>query len=144
MLAGSFCDEARRRLGIGPVRLTSEALAALKRYAWPGNVRELENVLSRVTLRSTIGVPREQPVVLEEASFLSALADTSGPSDGPTGQVNLAPVEQKPLRDAVDDFQRSAIRRAVAKAGGNWSEAARALGMHRSNLHHLATRLGLK
>jgi anaerobic nitric oxide reductase transcription regulator len=31
----------------------------------------------------------------------------------------------------------------VARAGGNWSAAARALGMHRSNLHHLARRLGL-
>ncbi len=144
LLAGAFCDEARRRLGIGPVRLTAEALAALRRYSWPGNVRELENVLSRVTLRSTIGVPREQPVVLEEASFLPALSDTPGAPGAASNQADLNPARGKPLREAVDDFQRAAITRAVADAGGNWSEAARALGMHRSNLHHLATRLGLK
>jgi anaerobic nitric oxide reductase transcription regulator len=27
---------------------------------------------------------------------------------------------------------------------GNWAAAARALGMHRSNLHHRAAKLGLR
>jgi anaerobic nitric oxide reductase transcription regulator len=144
LLAGFFCDEARRRLGIGPVRLTAEALAALRRYSWPGNVRELENVLSRVTLRSSTDVARDQPVVLEEATFLPALAEAPGATSLGSEHANLMPVKDKPLREAVEEFQRAAISRAVASSGGNWSAAARALGMHRSNLHHLATRLGLK
>jgi anaerobic nitric oxide reductase transcription regulator len=145
LLAGFFCDEARRRLGIGPVRLTAEALAVLRRYSWPGNVRELENVLSRVTLRSTVGVPREQPVVLEEASFLPALSEAprSG-ADAPWRPEEHAGTVGRSLKEAVEDFQRAAITRAVASSGGNWSAAARTLGLHRSNLHHLAVRLGLK
>ena len=47
------------------------------------------------------------------------------------------------LRDAVDDHQRALIRQELTRADGNWSAAARTLGMHRSNLHHLAKRLGL-
>ena len=55
----------------------------------------------------------------------------------------LADAEPKSLREATLDFQRAKIRDAVAAHGGNWAAAARSLGMQRSNLHHLAKRLGL-
>jgi anaerobic nitric oxide reductase transcription regulator len=32
----------------------------------------------------------------------------------------------------------------VRRHAGNWAAAARELGLHRSNLHHLAQRLGLR
>ena len=48
------------------------------------------------------------------------------------------------LKEATKEFQRSLIERALAVCDGNWSAAARSLGMHRSNFHHLAVRLGLK
>ena len=47
------------------------------------------------------------------------------------------------LRDAIDDYRRSVIRLEFQRAKGNWAATARALGVHRSNLHHLAKRLGL-
>ena len=37
-----------------------------------------------------------------------------------------------------------AVLRAVEANGGNWAAAARSLGMARSNLHHMAERLGLR
>jgi anaerobic nitric oxide reductase transcription regulator len=48
------------------------------------------------------------------------------------------------LRDQVVEFERHVIADAIARHGGNCAAAARTLGMHRSNLHHLATRLGLR
>jgi anaerobic nitric oxide reductase transcription regulator len=48
------------------------------------------------------------------------------------------------LRTATQGFQRWLIRRALEASGNNWAAAARSLGMHRSNFHHLADRLGLK
>jgi anaerobic nitric oxide reductase transcription regulator len=48
------------------------------------------------------------------------------------------------FRDQVVEFERRIVAEAIARNGGNWAAAARALGMHRSNLHHLATRLGLR
>jgi transcriptional regulator with AAA-type ATPase domain len=69
LLAGYFCDLARRRLGLGPVRLSPEALDALRAYPWPGNVRELDNVLSRVTLRAAAKVVRGDVILLAPADL---------------------------------------------------------------------------
>lgn len=48
------------------------------------------------------------------------------------------------LREVVEETKRRVVRRAVEEHGGNWAEAARALGMARSNLHQMAVRLGLR
>jgi DNA-binding NtrC family response regulator len=63
LLAGYFCDTARRRMGVGPVRLDPSAVEALLGYPWPGNVRELENVISRAVLRrdEPDGIPQPAP-----------------------------------------------------------------------------------
>jgi anaerobic nitric oxide reductase transcription regulator len=49
-----------------------------------------------------------------------------------------------PLREQVEELERKLIREAVERCGGNQAAAARELGMHRANLHHLSRRLGLK
>jgi transcriptional regulator with GAF, ATPase, and Fis domain len=48
---------------------------------------------------------------------------------------------QRSLHDAVDQLKRDAITAALDETDGNWAEAARRLGMNRSNLHHMAQRL---
>jgi len=143
LLAGYFCDLARRGLGLGPVRLEPTAVAALKRYQWPGNVRELENVISRAALKAASAARRGEPVLLTVGHL--------GPEFGGQYDPGLGPPEVMPggdspsdLKEATRAFQRALIGRTLAAHHGNWAAAARALGMHRSNLHHLAVRLGLK
>jgi anaerobic nitric oxide reductase transcription regulator len=46
--------------------------------------------------------------------------------------------------EATDRFQRDLIARTLAEANHNWAAVARVLGLHRSNLHRLAARLGLR
>jgi anaerobic nitric oxide reductase transcription regulator len=147
LLAGTFCDLVRRRLGIGPVRLDSQAQDLLVRYGWPGNVRELDNVLSRATLRASSRVPRGEPVTLTPAHLDADLAsDASHALRRPPPKDVDAPLVApgQTLREATREFQRRAIVRAVAEAGDNWSAAARELGMQRGNLHTMAARLGLR
>ena len=106
-------------------------------------MRELENVLARVVLKAAAGVPRGGVIVLQRAHLGSDLAVAhNGVSVEAEPQPTSAPPQ--PLREATLDFQRAMIRRALQAHAGNWSAAARALGMHRSNLHHLANRLGLR
>ncbi len=187
LLAAHFLDGARRRLGLGPVRLTEEAKQRLAAAAWPGNVRELENVISRAALRAGAASGAARGAVPEVASGVSpeevsgeargaARRATPGPASASTGGratpgvgfidvVDLDPSidggvkipgsamrppvtdgaeSEVPLRLRLEAYQRQAIAEAVSHHGGNWAAAARALGMHRSNLHHLARRLGIR
>jgi len=144
LLAGYFCDVARRQLALGPVRLSAEASEVLKHYPWPGNVRELKNVLSRITLKAAAHVERGQPVIIrpEHLGPDFTREPTPGQSPTPTGPLPLN--SDLPLKEAIVEYKRHLIESALAANQGNWAAAARALGMHRSNLHHLATRLGLR
>jgi anaerobic nitric oxide reductase transcription regulator len=142
LLAGYFCDLVRRRLGLGPVRLDAEALDALRAWPWPGNVRELENVLSRAVLKAAAGGRRGATVLIEPSHLGPEFGAAATDAVRPPSPSSVA--TPRSLREATVDFQRAAIRRALAAHGGNWAAAARALGMHRSNLHHLAVRLGLR
>ena len=49
-LAVFLLDKARKQLGRGPLRLSREALDAIRRYHWPGNVRELSNAIERAAI----------------------------------------------------------------------------------------------
>ncbi len=143
LLAGHFCDRARSRLGLGPVRLGIAARERLSAYPWPGNVRELENVISRAVLRAASTVLRGEPVVLRPSDLGRDFGSDAAPSPAPQTLESDVPPEAS-LSERVDAFRRAAIRSAVDANGDNWSAAARDLGLHRSNLHHLARRLGLR
>ncbi len=138
-LAGHFGDRLRRRLGTGPVRFEPGAMAALSSAPWPGNVRELENVISRAVLRAQARAVAGGPVIVQSADLgeLQSSADVPTRAQSPT----IANADGN-LREAVSEFQRALIAKELERAHGNWAAAARALGMHRSNLHHLAKRLG--
>jgi len=140
LLAAHFADLARRRLGLGPVRLSDAVRTRLAAADWPGNVRELENVVGRAVLRAAAGGEPQAAVTV-----LPAHLDLGGPAAPSTPEpVEPTRAPGRPLAERVRDYQRRAIEEAVARNGGSWAAAARELGMHRSNLHHLAGRLGLR
>jgi anaerobic nitric oxide reductase transcription regulator len=143
-LASHFADAAARRIGVPRVRLSADARERLVDSDWPGNVRELENVVSRAALRASAGLVSGGPgdVVTISAPHLDVEAALPSPEARP-GATSNVPAGSGPLRAQVEAFERRVILDAVAQHGGNWAAAARALGVHRSNLHHLARRLGL-
>src|SRR5512143_3199772 len=142
VLAAHFADAARRRLGLGPVRLSEPVRERLAAADWPGNVRELENVVSRAVLRASAGRELSGPIVVDvvHLDLVPATAVTPALTEAP----EPAAARPRPLRERVLDYQRRLVREAVARNGGSWAGAARELGLHRSNLHHLARRLGLR
>jgi anaerobic nitric oxide reductase transcription regulator len=143
LLAAHFADAARRRLGLGPVRLSEPVRAHLLAAEWPGNVRELENVVSRAVLRAAAGRERGAPVVVEPRHVDLAPGEAASAAAAP-GPSPAAAEEGRPLAERVRDYQRRLVAEAVERNGGNWAAAARELGLHRGNLHHLARRLGLR
>jgi anaerobic nitric oxide reductase transcription regulator len=65
LLTGYFCERKQRRLGLGPVRISTNAVEILSRYSWPGNVRELENIISRAILKASSESPRGNQVIIK-------------------------------------------------------------------------------
>ena len=140
-LAAHFVDVNRRRLGLGAVRLTAGTLAELSAAPWPGNVRELDNVVSRAVLRASAGRDLRLPLTID-AHRLDLVPGVPGPAEDHAVPLP-APRAGLHLRAQVEDVERRLILAAVERNDGNWAAAARELGMHRSNLHQLARRLGL-
>jgi len=137
LLAAHFADAARRRLGTGPVRITDEARERLVNADWPGNVRELENLIGRAVLRAGFGGSPGAPVRVDVEHI--DVPEGAGAAAGDAAPARAPGT----LRERLDGYQLSIIRETLERNGGSWAAAARDLGMHRSNLYHLATRLGL-
>jgi DNA-binding NtrC family response regulator len=119
---------ARALEGTGARAVSEEAMALLLRYPWPGNVRELFHVLERAAVLcggEVIDVPN-----LPEALVTAPVA--AG-----------APEEDLPLREAVAALERRMILRALERAGGNRSEAARQLGIGRPVLYAKLEQYGI-
>jgi len=138
-LAGHFADRARRRLGTGPIRLDPQVQRALMDGGWAGNVRELENVISRGILRACARTEPGTAVIVRRGDL--DLDAPARPAKANAAAAGSPPVH---LREAVEDYKRALIAKAVRRNQGNWAAAARDLGVGRGNLHHLARRLGLK
>jgi len=151
ILAGFFLDRHRVQLGLSHATLAPAALAALEAADWPGNVRELDHALARAVLRAKlrakdpgatrVDTVRINAVELDGAAPVAAAATTQKP-EAVRGQLaHQVARGTLSLQDAVEDFKRAAVTAALDDTGGNWAEAARRLGMNRSNLHHMARRL---
>ncbi|OGR04742.1 MAG: Fis family transcriptional regulator [Deltaproteobacteria bacterium RIFOXYD12_FULL_53_23] len=98
------------------VSFSAGALARLKAHAWPGNIRELQNIVERaVILRKGLLIEADELQLAAAAYPATANGIPEIPDDG----LSLEAVEQ------------GLIRKALAKANGNRSEAARLLKIPR-------------
>jgi two-component system NtrC family response regulator len=103
-------------------KMTPEALEALVAYGWPGNVRELESVIERTLLLADGDV-----IALEDLPAtvrMRRAAEPGLPVDVPDEGLDLEALE------------RGLIRRALEKAAGNVTRAARLLGLSRRTLQY--------
>ncbi len=110
---------------------------------WPGNARELENVVSRAALRGARGHSSREPLILQSEHFDIRAAAPAEENEVDEDETSSGK-DERSLRDRTRNYQRRVIEATVRANDGNWAAAARQLGMHRSNLHHLARKLGLR
>jgi Nif-specific regulatory protein len=95
-------------------------------YDWPGNVREMENAIERA-------------VVLGNTDLIV-------PDDLPESLLTTSPPAQHSsnYHEAVNEMKKQFILRAIEQANGSYTEAAKLLGIHSTNLHRLIRTLGLR
>jgi transcriptional regulator with PAS, ATPase and Fis domain len=111
-----------------PRRIEPEAMRRLVAYDWPGNVRELRNVLERAASVAQEGVILEEHLPME-------IRDDQG--------MTLINATLPTLKDEIAQAECRAIRRALSMTGGNRTEAARQLGIHRTGLYQKMRHYGL-
>ncbi|MFY0526900.1 sigma-54 interaction domain-containing protein [Archangium gephyra] len=117
-LARRFLDELEQNGPRHVERFSPGARRLLESHGWPGNVRELRNVMEYAYV---IG---EGPV-LHEADLPPEFSEPRPP-----------PVPDVPAGSATggDAHDPAVLRAALARAGGNRTEAARMLGISRVTL----------
>lgn len=136
VLANYFLERYSQELKRVRMTLTPPALALLQVYTWPGNVRELQNVIERtVVLASGREItPDDFPT---EVRY-------SAPSPEKPSDHAITVSEVLPMAEAMDLYQRALIRKALATANNNQSEAAKLLAIPQPSLSRLMKRLGLR
>ena len=120
----TFCQTMGRRAP----KFTAAARKRMLAHRWPGNVRELRNLMERVAYLSS-----------GDRIEADDLAFTLSPSEGKSELFDSG----LSLTDATHLFQEQYIRGMIDAAGGNVSQAAKQLGVHRSNLYRKMTQLGM-
>jgi DNA-binding NtrC family response regulator len=121
--AAKYGEKCSRRVrGISP-----EARACMMKHDWPGNIREFENAIERA-------------VVLGSSEFILA-------EDLPEGfleDVLPAALGHAQYHQAIQALKKQLILNALEQTGGNYTEAAKLLGLHPNYLHRLIRNLDLK
>jgi len=108
-----------------PRALTKAALAFLAALPWPGNVGELRDVLQRAMAAAPSELVRVEDLLAELGGAWRL------PATGPS------------LREARRQFEREYIAAVLREHGWRMSEAARVLGMQRTNLYRKVRQLDL-
>lgn len=104
------------------LRITEEALAALRQHPWPGNIRELRNTLERAVLL-------DDDDALQPDSFALQSAD---------------PHEETPVElGSLEQLTQHHVAQALTQEKGNVGRAAARLGISRTTLYAVAKRAGL-
>ena len=119
-LAFALVDRAALRFQIRSRPLSAAACGWLESRSWPGNIRELDNVVQS----GLLWAHSENAATIRTEHLLRDPGTTPMP-------------ETLDMKAAVARFKKAYAQRVLDEAGGNKSEAARRLGVHRSHLHDL-------
>lgn len=138
-LVTHFLRQLAEDLKVPQRPISREALDRLLSYKFPGNVRELRNILERAYIlgRHTELSIEDFPESLSRSSATATMLD-------PLLMHPRVPGEPIDLRSVLENVERELIIGALASAGGAQAEAARRLGISRSDLAYKVTKYNLR
>ncbi len=140
VLADHFLSQFSYQIGRSKPTLSAAARLTLLQHPWPGNIRELRNTMERVCYLCSEDVINPDDLMLGGSG--AAKATVSNLDDG-TMANHETTIFDPTLSEATRQFQVEHIDRAIAACGGNMTDAAARLGLHRSNLYRKMRQLGV-
>ncbi|HMP97892.1 MAG TPA: sigma-54 dependent transcriptional regulator [Kiritimatiellia bacterium] len=139
LLASYFLQQFRMNLKVTAEEIAPDAMDLLIAYSWPGNVREMRNIIERAMVLH--GHRRQLPPECLPPEFHNGrLVPERQPARvDPEG----LPVGFTNLEEAVGEFERKLIQRALREAGGVQTRAAELLGTTRRILKYRIDKLNI-
>jgi DNA-binding NtrC family response regulator len=120
-LAGHFLRRHAARYRKTLSGFDADALQLLLGHAWPGNVRELDHAVERAVLLAQGGAVRAMDLALKAGTGAAVKLDEM----------------------TLEEVEKALIQKALERAGGNVTQAARALGLSRSAMYRRLQQHGL-
>lgn len=128
-LAEFFLDELNHKYKT--YKTFSKAVKAyFLKYQWPGNVREVNNVVQSAYAISTENI-------IDINDIPARMLQQEKPA------INLDK-NKKSLGQIVDDYEKEVILELLKKHKGNCLEAAKEVGIHKSNFYRKLQKYGIK
>ena len=128
-----FVEHYNRKFKRNIEGVSPDATRLLLAHDWPGNVRELRNAIERAMIL-------EEGSLLTTRSFPIAISRPEA-----VDRVASAPAAEFPTEGmSLEDNERTLVVRALEKAGGNQSQAARLLRITRDTLRYKMKKFSLK
>jgi DNA-binding NtrC family response regulator len=132
LLAQHFLTHYARENEKALREISSRAMEVLLDYHWPGNVRELENVVERGVVLST-------GEVLDVDLLPSSVRQPESIGLPPP----TLPANGIAFKDAVSEYERQIIVKALQACGGVQKRAAELLQVKPTTLHEMMKRLNI-
>ena len=131
LLVESFLTKLAHKSNRARKAIAKDAVFALETYAWPGNIRQLDNELQRAHVMSG------NEDIITRSCLSPSILNVSEAGEGPAVERDGR------LKEALEALEREMIIAALERSKGNKSEAARQLGVSRSNLIAKAQSFGM-
>lgn len=143
-LAEHFLEDFSRAHATPPKKLTSGAIAALRKCAWPGNVRQLRAVVEAAVILSPAS-EIDRAVVEECIATVPRFEHVRPAAVAPSNNTPLPAAVPYAAADfpSLRDMERALILSAWTQQQNNLSRTASHLGIPRSTLRDKLRRFGV-
>jgi two-component system NtrC family response regulator len=131
-IAEHLFHKAKEQHGMQSLRVAPSVVARLAAHRWPGNIRELENVIERMLVLSN-GEEITENDLPDELRCI--------PQPPPNSPLQL---ELPDEGISLEGIERELLLRALEKAGGNQTKAARYLDISRRTFIYRMEKHGLR
>ena len=141
VLSELFVRQVSMELKLPRRTLMPQALEKLRSYDFPGNIRELRNLIERASILSAGSELSADSFPVPSSS--EPLQESGVDADAKSTSLSDILPEVNDLRNFLAEAEKTLILRTLKSANGAQAEAARRLGISRSDLGYKIAKYGI-
>jgi transcriptional regulator with GAF, ATPase, and Fis domain len=136
-IAYHFLKQFNRSLGMNIGGFDGNAVNKLSQYDWPGNVRQLRNAIERAVILCD-----KELISLKELPFTDDVEQLI--ERVPSTNEELKRIKKEIRQKAVGEVEKNFVLNALALNNWNVTQAAKKVGLQRTNFQNLMKKHGIK